>query len=201
MSFAYLRCNVNDLVSGFVLIDNSTKIYEIVSFANSIAATGGGIANLVYNASFASINRSNIDKSIADITGTAYFNESAASLKQLGSPAFRKDAYGFCTYPCKGIIVIDSYDGFNSVVNGDHYSISRGSCNDSTGVSEAAWCPNVSTFLCSRMSICMNVCLSICPYVSLFFSGVVDISIIQSICVLTNLILSDMLMSNIILIS
>ena len=109
----------------------------MVDFANTVAAPDGGIEELVYNASVATINTSNFNNSDFN----SYINnESRASLNLMGTPAWRKDAYDFCAYPCVGIAFINSYGGsYDRSINGDSYQIEHGSCNDSTTISDAAW--------------------------------------------------------------
>ena len=109
----------------------------MVDFANAVAAPDGGIEELVYNASVATINIAIFNNSVFN----SYINsESRASLNRMGTPAWREDAYDFCVYPCVGIAFINSYgSSYDRSINGDSYQIENGSCNDSTTISDAAW--------------------------------------------------------------
>lgn len=115
---------------------------------------------MVYNASFASINHHNLNDSLDTIADNEDANSKRLSLNILGTPKFRKDAYGFCTFGCKGIVQVRSFGNYDTVVNGEHYEILRGSCNDSTYVSEAAWYCNVSNSVCACMSVCKHFWLT-----------------------------------------
>ena len=166
----YTRCSDIDIVSGVALFDTKTKINEMVSFANTVAIPEGGIGELVFNASVGTINIANYN--------TSEFNaninqESRASLDLMGTSAWRKDAYDFCAYPCVGIAFIESYgSSYDRSINGDSYQIERGSCNDSTTISDAAWyfyaIISSSAYLFACHFVCLSVCLSVCDDVFIY---------------------------------
>ena len=170
----YIRCSDIDIVSGVALFDSRSQIYEMVDFANAVAAPDGGIEELVYNASVATINIAIFNNSVFN----TYINsESRASLNRMGTPAWRKDAYDFCVYPCVGIAFINSYgSSYDRSINGDSYQIEHGSCNDSTTISDAAW------YCCAIIYLCLSVCLSVCLSIYLSVCLSVCLSFYVSFC-------------------
>ena len=130
----HIRCSSIDLVAGVTILEDNVQ--GTVDFANSVAAPDGGIADLVYNASIAAANLHNLNVSLSN-----YHNaQPTASLKLMRTAAWRRDAYNFCVYPCKGIVLINSYgSSYEKSINGESYQIEYGSCNDSTSISDAAW--------------------------------------------------------------
>lgn len=96
----------------------------------------GGIAHLVYNASFASATLSN------GFPTTGLSAESTRALYTLNSTVWREGAYAFCTpFGCNGIIMVETYDttGYSSPVNGAYHQIRKGSCHSSTNISSKSW--------------------------------------------------------------
>ena len=128
------------MISGFVLFA-ADDLKSVISFANSLAAIGD-ISDIVYDASFASINLANGLADANKLRAQAAGNASVAAYSNLLNAAWRANAYKFCTNGCKGIVVINSYDTYNSVINGANHQLINGSCNDISTISDDAWSVN-----------------------------------------------------------
>ena len=125
------------MITGFVLFPMN-DLGSIIRFANQMDLLGE-INDVVYNASFASINLSNgqaienkkVAKNLGNATVTAY--------NTLLSASWRATAYGFCTHGCLGVVIVKSYDTYNTAINGAYHQIVNGSCSDVFTVSDDAW--------------------------------------------------------------
>ena len=123
-----------DFMVGLILFDHQNG-RQIQRFHNYVR-NNGGIAHLVYNASFVSATLSN------GFPTTGLSNESTIALNTLNSTVWREGAYDFCTsYGCNGIIMVETYDttGNSSPVNGAYHQIRKGSCHSSTNISSKSW--------------------------------------------------------------
>ena len=125
------------MISGFVLFA-ADDLEAIILFANSLE-TIGDISDVAYNASFASINLSNGLAETNKLRAQAAGNETVAAYSNLLNAAWRANAYKFCTNGCKGIVVVNAFDTYNTAINGANHQIVNGSCNDITTISDDAW--------------------------------------------------------------
>ena len=125
-------------MGGLVLFSTFDPVL-IVQFASKVNQSGG-INKLVYNASYVSANLGN-----GGYNGTLLYAESANDssllhdLKLVTSAPWREDAYSFCKNNCDGILLVESFDNFDTSVNGALHSLVMGSCNDTTSLSNDAW--------------------------------------------------------------
>lgn len=133
----HFRCNVFDMISGFVLFDID-DLSSIIKFASSVTSLGN-INDLVYNATFASINLSNGLAGTNFNAAKAAGNNTLRAFNRLLNPTWRSNAYQFCDNGCKGVVIVNSYDSYNTAVNGAFHQIANGSCNDATSINDAAW--------------------------------------------------------------
>ena len=119
---------------GLILFDHQDG-RQIQQFHNYVK-NNGGIAHLVFNASFVSATLSN------GFPTTNLSNDSYIALQILNDSVWREGAYEFCTpYGCNGIIMVETYDttGNSSPVNGNYHQIRKGSCHSSTNISNKSW--------------------------------------------------------------
>jgi hypothetical protein len=130
----YSRCNEFDIISGFVLF-KANDVQNIIRFDQAV----DNINKVAYDAAFASINLSNgqavTNKAVAKTAGDA----TVFALNKLEDSAWRSSAYGFCTHGCLGVVVVNSFDTYNTAVNGAFHQVVNGSCNDVFTIPSASW--------------------------------------------------------------
>lgn len=61
------------------------------------------------------------------------------ALSKLEDSTWRASAYSFCTNGCLGVVVVNSFDTYNTAVNGAFHQVVNGSCNDVFTIPSAAW--------------------------------------------------------------
>ena len=125
------------MISGFVLF-GVNDLPSIIQFADAIS-TLGDINDQVYNATFASINLSNGLATENLLTAKAAGNSTYTAFKLLLDSTFRSTAYSFCNHGCKGVVIVNSYDSYNTAINGAFHQIVNGSCTDVTSIPDLAW--------------------------------------------------------------
>jgi hypothetical protein len=122
----------------------SDDLQAIIEFAVAIKALGD-LNQLVYNATFASVVLGNgqiatIEKAFQAAKTNTTSNQEYVDFLYLQNSTFRKDAYKFWqgTGP-KGMVIVRSFDIYNTAINGDYHQLVNGSCFDSYSLSDAAW--------------------------------------------------------------
>jgi hypothetical protein len=66
-------------------------------------------------------------------------NASYKAFQLLRSASWRRNAYSFCSFGCLGVVLVNSYDAYNTAVNGDFHQVVNGSCQNSFTISDDAW--------------------------------------------------------------
>ena len=129
-----IRCSEFDIISGFVLF-KANDVRSIIRFDQAV----DNINKVAYDAAFASINLSNgqavTNKAVAKAAGDA----TVSAFNKLEDSTWRGLAYSFCTNGCLGVVVVNSFDSYNTAVNGAFHQVLNGSCNDVFTIPSASW--------------------------------------------------------------